>query len=291
MARTVAAAWAAAAGPELDAALGLDWTPPSRTPVDPQIEAAFAELGSEPLRRMVRQLASGSGRQPGDAEDAVQDALLKLFVSRRDLFSQRPESWLGLLYETARYRLRGFSRRRRVVSIEALKEDGREALIEEAEPCIALTHHLSEEGGRPVRGPEEEWTYDRIVAAIERFRDYTGRPPKSSDCKALNGLPSMTTIYKHFASLSEAVLAAGMTPESPFRRRTAWGPLEAAQACASFRRRNGRWPDAEDARRWPGDLPGAATMLKYFGGTRSSHVQRGAEVILAAAARREGKAA
>lgn len=291
MARTFAEALAEAAGPELDAVLGLDWTPPQAAPVDPEIEAAFAGLGSEPFRRLARRLASGSGRHPDDADDAVQDALLKLFRSRPELFSRQPESWFGLLYETARMCLRSRSWRRRIVSIEALREDGREAMVAEARPCIPQTHDAGE-GARSLDafGPGDEWTRERIVAAFERFRDYTGHPPKSSDCTALNRLPSMTTIYKHFPSLAEAVLAAGMTPERPFRRRRAWGPLESARACASFRRRNSRWPDAEDARRWPGDLPSTAAMLKYFGGTRAGHVQRGAEAILAAAALREKRA-
>jgi DNA-directed RNA polymerase specialized sigma24 family protein len=291
MARTVAAAFAAAASPELDAAIGLTWEPPPAAPVEEEVEAAFAGFDFEPFERVGRQLASRYGRSLDDAEDAVQDALLKLFATRRDLFRRSPESWVGLVYETARFRLLGLTRRRHLISIEALREQGAEALVEEARPCLALVP----DGGETPRGEapskEEGWTPSRITGAFQRFRDYFGRPPKSKECRALHGLPSTSTVYKHFGSFPAAVLAAGMTPETPLRRRGAWQPLESAEACESFRRRNGRWPDAADVRRWPGDLPSTAAMVKYFGGTRAGEVQRGAEAILAAARRRAAAAA
>jgi hypothetical protein len=291
MARTAAAAFAAVAGPELDAAAGLTWQPPPAAPVDDEIEAAFAGFGFEPFERIAGQLASRFGRPLDDAEEAVQDALLKLFVTRRDDFRRPPEGWLGMVYETARFRLLALARRRHLVSIEALREQGAEALIAEARPCLALVP----DGGEAARDQAipkqgEQWTPSRIIGAFQRFRDYFGRPPKSHECKALHGLPSTTTVHRHFGSFAAAVLAAGMMPEAP-QRREPWGPLEAAEACRSFRRRNGRWPDAADVRRWPGDLPSAGAMTKYFGGTRAGEVQRGAEAILAAAAERASRAA
>jgi hypothetical protein len=291
MARTVAEALVAVAGPEFDAAVGLAWEPPTPAPVDGDIEAAFAGFDFEPFERVARQLAARYGRPLDDAEEAVQDALLKLFVTRRDRFREPPESWLGLVYETARFRLLGLTRRRHLISIEALREQGAEALVEEARPCLALVPDGGEAAREQAPAKGEEWTPSRIVGAFQRFRDYFGRPPKSKECKALHGLPSTSTVSKHFGSFPAAVLAAGMTPETPLRRRGAWQPLEAAEACESFRRRNGRWPDSADVRRWPGDLPSAAAMVRYFGGTRAGEVQRGAEAILAAAARRPAAAA
>ena len=292
MARTVADALATVAGPELDAAIGLNWEPPPTAPVDEEIEAAFAGFDFVPVERVARQLASHCGRSLDDAEEAVQDAFLKLFVMRRDLFRRPPESWLGLVYETARFRLLSLTRRRHLISIEALREQGAEALVEEGRPCLALVP-AGDETARNQATPKdgEEWTPSRIIGAFQRFRDYFGRPPKSKECKALHGLPSTTTVYKHFESFAAAVLAAGMTPETPMRRRGAWQPLESAEACESFRRRNGRWPDASDVRRWPGNLPSTTAMIKYFGGTRAGEVQRGAEAILAAAAQHASKTA
>ncbi len=283
MAQTLATAIAEAEGPEFDAVVGYTVKRPDSTPVDEEVAAAFARVDFEPFGRIARRLSSRYRCHSADAEDAVQDALLDLLVKRADLFREEPESWMGLLYETARYRLIGIkSGQGQVASIEALAELAGDARLATARPCVPASHAGDTEA-RYVRPPGEgeEWNPSQIIGALQRFRDYFGRPPKSAECKALNGLPSTTTIYKHFASFADAVLAAGMVPETAPRRRSAWRPLEAAEVCHAFRRRNGYWPSWADARRRPGELPGSSVMIRCFGGTRSHDVQRGAEAILA----------
>jgi hypothetical protein len=283
MAQTFAAAISEVEGPEFDAAVGYTVKQPAPAPVDEEIAAAFAGLDFAPFRRIVRRLSWRYRCHSADAEDAVQDALLDLLVKRPDLFREEPEGWMGLLYETARYRLIGIkSGQGQVASIEALAELAGDAPFGTARLCVAASHDGDIEA-KYVRPPSygEEWNPSRIIGALQRFRDYFGRPPKSAECKALNGLPSTNTIYKHFASLADAILAAGMVSETFPRRRSAWRPLEAAEVCHAFRRRNGYWPSWADARRRPGELPGSSVMIRCFGGTRSHDVQRGVEAILA----------
>jgi DNA-directed RNA polymerase specialized sigma24 family protein len=283
MAQTLAAAITEVEGPLFDVMVGYTVKQPEPAPVDDEVAAAFAGLDFGPYRRIARSLSSRYRCPFADAEDAVQDALLGLLIKRSELFREEPEGWMGLLYETSRYRLLAIKEGQgQTDSIEALTELGGDAPFEKASPCVPLSH----DGGAEVRctSPplnQKEWSRSQIIAALQRFRDYYGRPPRSEECKAMNGLPSTATIYRHFARLGEAVLAAGMVPESLPRRRRAWRPLEAAEVCRSFRRRNGYWPGWVDVKRRPGDLPGTSVMVRCFGGTRSSDVQRGAEAILA----------
>jgi hypothetical protein len=71
-----------------------------------------------------------------------------------------------------------------------------------------------------------------------------------------------------------------MVPDGLGQRRRRWSASEAAEACASFRRRQGYWPGWIDVKRRPGELPGTSAMVRFFGGTRSGEVQAGAEAIL-----------
>lgn len=283
MASTLAVAIAEVEGPRFDEVVGYTVKRPEPAPVDEAITAAFTGVDPEFFGRLVRQLVSQCGGQPADAEEAMQNANLELLVKRPDLFREEPARWTGLLYETARYRLLDIKGRQgQIASIEALTEIAGDAPFEKANPCIPLSHDGGSES-RYVPAPQdgEEWSQSRIIGALQRFRDYYGRPPKSADCKKINGLPSTTTICRHFESFVDAVLAAGMVPEASLRKRRVWRPLEAAEVCCAFRWRNSRWPSWADARRCPGELPGYSVMIRCFGGARSHDVQRGAEAILA----------
>lgn len=283
MASTLAAAIAEVEGPRFDAVVGYTVERPEPAPVDEEITAAFAGVDPKLFGRLVRQLVSQCGGQPADAEEAIQNANLELLVKRPDLFREEPARWTGLLYETARYRLLDIRERQgQTASVEALSEIAGDAPFEKANPCIPLSHDGDSES-RYVSSPQdgEEWSQSQIIGALQRFRDYYGRPPKSTDCKKINGLPSTTTILRHFDKLVDAVLAAGMVPDTPLRRRSVWRPLEAARVCRAFRWRNSRWPSSADARRCPGELPSGSVMIRCFGGTQAHDVQRGAEAILA----------
>jgi len=282
MASTLAAALAEVEGPRFDAVVGYTVERPEPAPVDEEVAAAFVAVDSEFFDRLVRQLVSQCGGQPADAEEAIQNANLELLMKRPDLFREEPTRWTGLLYETARYRLLDIKERQgETASIEALTEIAGDAPFEKANPCTPLSHDGGSES-RYIPPPQggEEWSQSRIIGALQRFRDYYGRPPKSSDCKKINELPCPTTICRYFTSFVDAVLAAGMVPEASLRRRSVWRPLEAARVCRAFRWRNGRWPSSADARRCRGELPGDSVMIRCFGGTRSHDVQRGAEAIL-----------
>jgi hypothetical protein len=156
-----------------------------------------------------------------------------------------------------------------------------DAPFEKARPCVAVAP--ADEDARyaapPVNG--EKWRAEQIIGALQRFRDRTGRPPRSVECTVLNGLPGRAVIHSRFASLARAILAAGMVPETPPKSRERWIPLEVARACRSFRRRNGYWPSWADVKRRPGELPGTTAMVRCFGGTRSIDIQLGTEAILA----------
>jgi hypothetical protein len=204
-------------------------------------------------------------------------------VRRPGLYQERPESWLGLLYKLARFRI--LDRRlatSRVASIEELFELAGDAPFEKARHCLVDPGSVDEDAryaAPPASG--EKWNSEQIIGALQRFRDHFGRPPKSAECKVLNGLPSPNVIYRHFASLANAILAAGMVPETSPKSRERWIPLEVAKVCCSFRRRNGYWPSWADVKRRPGELPSTTAMIRCFGGTRSIDVQLGAEAILA----------
>jgi DNA-directed RNA polymerase specialized sigma24 family protein len=283
MAATLAAAIAEVEGPQFDAIVGYTVKAPEPTPTDEAIAAAFEGFDYESLRKITRMLASRYRCHAADAEDAVHDALTELLVKRPGLLQEGSDHWLGLLHEVGRYRLIAIkSGQEQSASIESLTELAGDAAFENARLCIAASHDGSEDA-RYARSPREgeRWTRSQVIGSLQRFRDYVGRPPRTHECKALNGLPSTTTIYRHFESLAEAILAAGMVPEAPQRHRRRWTPFEAARVCRSFRRRNGHWPNSADVKRRGGELPSTSVMIRCFGGTRSSEVQQGAEAILA----------
>lgn len=282
MARTFAEAIAAVEGDGFDAAVGYTVRRPTPRPVEEEIASAFRGFDYGEILRIERLLASRHHCHLADAEEAVHEVLEELLVKRPDLYRERPESWLGLLYKLARFRL--LDRRAassRVASIEELLELAGDAPFEKARPCVAFT--AADEDARYAAPPAdgEKWSSEQIIGALQRFRDRAGRPPRAAECNALNGLPSTNVIYARFGSLANAILAAGMVPETSSKTRARWIPLEVARVCRSFRRRNGYWPSWADVKRRPGELPGTAAMIRCFGGTRSIDVQLGAEAILA----------
>lgn len=282
MARTFAEALAAVEGAEFDAAVGYTVRRPAPRPVEEEVASAFRGFDYGEILRIERMLVSRHHCHLADAEEAVHEVLEELLGKRPDLYRERPESWLGLLYKLARFRiLDRRTARSRVASIEELFELAGDAPFEKARPCVAAAR--ADEDARyaapPING--ERWSPERIVGALQRFRDRTGRPPKAAECTALNGLPSPSVIYRHFGSLANGILAAGMVPEAVPRSRARWVPIEVAEVCRSFRLRNGHWPSAVDVKRRPGELPSTTAMIRCFGGTRSIDVQLGAEAILA----------
>ena len=282
MAASLAAALAKVEGPEFDRIVGLTLPPRRHAPVDDEVKAAFAGFDQQHFRRIVRLLAGRHRSHPAVAEDAVQETLLYLFERHPDRFREDPESWLGLLYSLARYRLiESQAGDGRTESIEALREAAGDAPFAGARPCVPPSLDAEEDSRyapRPRRG--EAWSGTQVIGALQRFRDYHGRPPRAAECRSIHGLPGIATINRHFGSLHDAVLAAGMVPDTLGRRRKPWGPVEAAKTCRSFRRRNGHWPGWSDVRRSAGHLPGESTMVRFFGSTKPGEVQQGDEAIL-----------
>jgi DNA-directed RNA polymerase specialized sigma24 family protein len=282
MAASFAAAFAQVEGPEFDRAVGYFIPPRKHAPVDGKVIAALRGFDSSHFDRIIQMLGRRYRCHEAYAEDAVQDTLLDLFDKRPGLFRSDPMGWLGLLYSASRFRLvddRALSGRTQ--SIEGLRDSVGDRVLAAARPCVPLSPASDDEARYaplPLRG--EAWTRTQIVGALQRFGEYYGHPPKAVECRSVHQLPSHATICRHFGSLANALLAAGMVPETIGRRRRRWSAIEAARACLFFRRRNGRWPDWSDVRRSRGELPGTAVMNRFFGGTRSAQVQIGAESIL-----------
>lgn len=282
MARTLAEAIAAVESAEFDAAVGYTVKRPTPSPVKEEVATAFRGFDYREILRIERMLASRHRCDLADVEEAVHEVFEELLVRRPDLYRERPESWLGLLYKLARFRILDTRMARsRVASIEELFELAGDAPFEKARPCVtvATANEDARYAAPPANG--EKWNSEQIVGALQRFRDRTGRPPKLVEFTALNGLPGRSAIYRQFGSLANAILAAGMMPETSSKSRTRWIPLEVARVCRSFRRRNGYWPNWADVKRRPGELPSTTAMVRCFGGTRSIDVQLGAEAILA----------
>jgi DNA-directed RNA polymerase specialized sigma24 family protein len=282
MAATVAAAFEELGDKKLDLFAS---SAPSRfepLPTDDAVVAAFTGIDRRLFERVTLKLGRRCRRHLHDAEEAVQDALLELYVSRRELFHENPENWLGLLYTVARFRLLqiGGVTKRRVASLEAMNERGGDSRVETARPCIPLSSDAEEDRMYELPSPGETWNRAQMISAAQRFRDYYGRPPNLRDCKPENRLPSPAPIYRVFQSFDQLILAAGMTPERIGVRRVRWSASEAAETCKSFKHRHGYWPSWSDIKRYPGELPNTGTMVRFFGGTRSIDVQIGVEAIL-----------
>jgi DNA-directed RNA polymerase specialized sigma24 family protein len=285
MAVSFAAAIAEIEGPEFDLVVGYAIPPREHAPTDDEIKAAFERFDYRQVRRIARQLSSRCRRHQADAEDAVHETLVDLLVKRPDLYRQDPKEWLGLLYAVSRFRLADIRvSSRRTESIEGLREMAGDAPFSGARPCLPPSLDADEESKyAPPPAQGEAWNSTQIIGALQRFRDYYGRPPKAKECNSFQMLPSSPTVRRRFGDFANAVLAAGMVPDTFGQRRKRWSAIEAARACLAFRRRHGRWPDWADLKRNLGDLPGREVMIRFFGGTRPAEVQQGTEAILAGA--------
>jgi hypothetical protein len=276
----MATAFAKADGPKLDRALGYLVDRPSHQPVDADVAQAFTGLSSGELTRLANQIA-GECRQPlQDAEDAVQDEMLALIEYPVEILGRKPSEWMGLLHARARMSCRRTrSRSQREDSYENLAEGRDSQFLERASPRAET--HQGIEISRLLRraNPGARWSREEILGAITRFRDFHGRPPITSEFKPLNGLPCYSALRRHFKGVPDAVLAAGMTPNSPLRR-AAYTPLEAARKCKAFRIKEGRWPDWADSRNPANGVPSTSTMMRIFGSTRAGEIHRVAEAII-----------
>jgi hypothetical protein len=263
-----------------DSAVGLTTKVRAVAPVAPEVAAAFAPLDPGFYARLARGVARRYSYDPVRTEDAQGEVLLELMAKRPGLFREDPRSWVSLLVVMTRFRLKSPLVRGAALSIDALRGATGDAALAGATRCVAEVDDGGDERREPPPRRGEPWTYGQIIGALQRFRDYHGRPPKSYECRASNGLPSHSAIRRHFARFADAIYAAGMVPEYVPLRTRPWEPREAAEVCYSYRRRNSIWPSWADAKRHPGELPGTGAMLRFFGGTRSCDVQRGTELIL-----------
>lgn len=283
MAATMADAIKAAEGPAFDAIVGYTVVAPQAAPTDPDIATAFARLDPKELRRLSLVLSARERRHPTEADDAVQDAFLELWVKQREILLSTPRTLLGYLYEVARRRLQEIGRREGPLSTDALREEGNDAFLNGARPFAPESHSAEEQSRHaPPPAPGRFWNREQILGAIQRFRDHHGRPPKATEFRAINGLPSLATLYRHFDTLADALLTAGMVPDSSCRNRRIRPPIAVARECRAFRRRHGRWPYSRDVKRHAGELSSTTVMIRCFGGTRAVDIQLGAEAILAA---------
>jgi HNH endonuclease len=283
MAATMADAIKAAEGPAFDAIIGYTVVAPQVSPTDPDIATAFARLDPKELRRLTLVLSAREHRHPTEADDAVQDAFLQLWVKQREILLSTPGIFLGHLYEVARRCLQEIGHREGPLSTEALREEGDDAFLNGARPCTPESHSAEEQCRHaPPPAPGRFWSREQILGALQRFRDHHGRPPKATEFRAINGLPSLATLYRHFDTLADALLTAGMVPDSSCRSRRIRPSIAVARECRAFRRRHGRWPYSRDVKRHAGELSSTTVMIRCFGGTRAVDVQLGAEAILAA---------
>lgn len=282
MARSFREAFVGIEGPEFDVAVGYAILPRKGRPTEKATAAAFEGFGYRQIEKIVRFLVAYDRCQEPDAEEAVQDALLHLLANRRDLLRESPERWLRYLVKTARFRLRESRRSsRQTESIEKLAATAGDDLFSAERRCVPPDLDANDDY-RYVPPPQrgEDWTASQVIGALQRFRDFHGRPPKVAECRSIHTLPSRSAIARHFPTFSDAVLAAGMVPRDLGRRWKRWSAVEAATVCLSFRHRNARWPCRQDTERPSNGLPGASVMRRLFGGTHEAEVQRGAESIL-----------
>jgi DNA-directed RNA polymerase specialized sigma24 family protein len=275
-------AFAEVSGAELDR-IAYSARPIHRAPTDRALDACFAGFDCERLKPGCRRLAWRRGCCVQDAEEAVDEELLALLEDRPEVFRWEPERWLGFLFRGAWFRLLGRRGGPRPASIEALEEFG-DAPLSGAEPYASPTLRAEEDVSvETLPRPGERWTRRQAIGALQKFHHYHGRPPQARELKTQNRLPSYGIVRALFGGLGAALFAAGIQPAEQNRRRRAWTRLEAALACRAFYQRTGDWPNAGDAERNPGQLPGRATMLKFFGTTRGGAIRGTAEAIVAEA--------
>jgi DNA-directed RNA polymerase specialized sigma24 family protein len=272
--------------PDFDRRFRLAVDPPARAPTDPDVTLAFRR---HDYRAGFEGITIGLMRSwrcdRGWIEEAVQDALAHLFETKRELFTQHPDSWMKLLYRVAHQQLiKNRRNEHRTGSIDGMWwEDGDEA-FKGARPAVAATVEGVDEEAKylPPPHPGEEWERMQMVGAAQRFRDRNGRPPTQEECKRHwreLSLPPATAIAREFESYNDYLLEAGMTPRFTARTRK-WSAFETAWECASFKRRHGYWPGRAEIDDTSNCLPPRGACDRFLGGRRSIDVQLGVELIL-----------
>jgi Homing endonuclease associated repeat len=285
MAATIALALAEVPEPYLDQ-VAYSAKPIPRTPEDRDLAAALVGFDRERLRSLAGRLARRRRRSVHDAEEAVGEELVFLIAERREIFRWEVDRWLGLLFWRAWYRLLNDRPAPSPASTDALEQELGDSALVSADLCVPVSPQPEEDAASaPLPRPGEKWSRRQVISGLQRFHRYYGRPPLVVECRAMNRLPSYSTIRQHFDGFDAALLAAGILPREHGRRRRRWPTIEAAQACGSFYREHGYWPGASDARRHPGALPGRSVMLRCFGSTHGGEIRGVAEAILAAAPR------
>lgn len=291
MAQTFPEAFERVTGDRLDAATGL--TRPqyrgAATPVD--IAAAWSCFDKREIHRVVDQIAAIGDAYAVDAADAVQDTFVVLLESRPEVFEEDPMEMLGLVSAYARKRLLKLRERQsrgggRCLSLDLLcaTNGTEENPLDSATSAVAYLRAGVDEDARyaPLPAPGKEWSRLQLIGAVQRFRDEHGRAPRWRDFGSANNLPDRTVVLRHgFSTLNDLLLEAGVPVEVATKTRQKWTAIASAEACYAFRRRNGYWPNSEDARYLPvGTLPSIGAMERYFGGCSALDVQLGAEGIL-----------
>jgi hypothetical protein len=282
MAATFALALAKLREPELDRA-AYSAKPIHRAPEDPVLAAAFTGLDPAWEPRLAMRLSRRAHCSIDDAEEAINEELVLLIETRKDVFLFEADRWLGLLFVRGKYRLLRNHSAPSVASTDAIEEALGDAALGDAELCVPESPPAEEDAiGIPLPRPGEGWQRSQVISALQRFHRYHCRPPRASECRAVNRLPSTTSIRRHFDGLEAALIAAGIPLAEPGRRHRRVPTVEAAWICRSFYRRLGYWPDAGDRRRDP-ELPSRSVMLRCFGSTHGGEIRSIAESILAVA--------
>jgi hypothetical protein len=282
MAATFALALAKVAEPAIDR-VAYSAKPIHRAPENRALAASLSGLDCEWQPSLARRLARRSRSSFDDAEEAISEEMLFLIEERREVFNLETDSWLRLFWR-GRYRLLKRHAAPLLASTDALEETFGEGALTDADRCLPVSPQAEEDAGSaPLPLPGEKWSRQQVISALQRFHRYYGRPPLVVECRAMNRLPSYSTIRHDFDGFDAALLGAGILPREHGRRRRRWRTIEAAYVCRSFYREHGYWPGASDARRHPGLLPSRSVMLKCFGSAHGGEIRGVAEAILSAA--------
>jgi hypothetical protein len=105
------------------------------------------------------------------------------------------------------------------------------------------------------------WTRSEIAAALARWTADRGRPPRQGELAyGAAGMPTTSTIRKHFGSYAAALEAAAIEP-----RRRFWSEDRIVAAMRAWAECHGRPPTSCDWTRSGGEHPHATTVRQRFG--------------------------
>lgn len=283
MAATVALALAQVPEPKLNR-VAYSAKPIHRAPENRRLADALGGFDPEQLKALAWHLVCRRSDSIHDADEAVAEELVFLIGERPEVFTWEEDRWLSLLFWRGWYRLLKNCGAPRTASTDALEDELGDSALAKAQSCVPVAPQTEEDAvSTPLPLPGEAWSRQQSISALQRFHRYYGRPPRVRDCNAMDRLPSYSMIRHQFGGFEKALMAAGIVPAEFGRRRRRWSQIEAARACRSFYREKGYWPDAGDARRHSGVLPGRSVMLRCFGSTRGGEIREVAEAILKAA--------